>query len=173
MSSSTEWGDGEIRKIPRTKDTLRTKRKEAKRTEKFKTSTRRGRCPQRRKSPCSAPRRRPSRARPPSTWGGRGRSGHPWKSGRGRTTETREKNVVLSVDERGTLKKSARSSKALQVWTLVTLRCVQSQLKGNLFLRAVHYSVIFLSLTKPVTQRDFVFKKLKSSPPQILIFYKS
>lgn len=138
ISFSTEWGDGEIRKIPQTKDTLRTRTKEAKMTKKFKTSVQRGTCPPKKRSPCSTRLRKPSRWRQLSIWGERRCSGHRRKSGRDRMTKTWEKNVVLFVDERGTLKRNAHSSKALQVCTPVTLWCSQSHLKGNLF-RVLYY----------------------------------
>ena len=88
-------------------------------------------------------------------------------------TETQEKNVVLFVDERGILKKSAHSSKALQVWHWSRFDVYSPNARETSFLELFAISVIFISLTNPMAQKDFVFKKLKSSPPQILIFYKS
>lgn len=51
--SSIEWGDGETRKIPQTKDTLRAKKNGAKRTKKLRTSTQKRKCQQKKISPHS------------------------------------------------------------------------------------------------------------------------
>lgn len=139
-------------------------------TKRFKTSVQRGRCHQKRRGLCSTRLRKPSRQRQLSIWGERRCSGHRWKSGRDRMIKTWEKNVVLFVDERGTLKRNARSSKALQVCTPVTLWCSQSHLKGNLLFRVLYY----LFLQQIQWLKRIFFKKCEiPSPSLILIFYKS
>lgn len=86
--SFIEWGGGETRKIPQTKDTLRAKKNGAKRTKKFRTSTQKRKCQQKKISPHSAQLWKRSQRGQLWTWGGRRFSGHQWKNGRDRMTKT-------------------------------------------------------------------------------------
>lgn len=96
------------------KDSKRTKKKEAKKIKKFKTSTQKGRYLQKKINLCSAHLRKPGRWGQPSMWAGRRCSGHQWKNGSDQMTKTYGKSVVLFVEEKGTLKRNAPSLKALQ-----------------------------------------------------------
>lgn len=64
-------------------------------------------------------------------------------------TKTYEKNVVLFVEEKGTLKRNARNLKALQVWIPVIPRCLPSHLKGDLSFKVLYYFRYIYFFNKP------------------------